>query len=136
MTRALVRAESLLTQLVFDHALRLRMIESTEDVVEAPTDTALAVTAPLITIDEPTEPVTGPAATQLALTANTGNEPGGDGELSPDGTEVGSSEGSKKGKAVDKGEKAEGESDGSKGQGLAGKINVLIAADVESIVEG
>jgi hypothetical protein len=104
MTRALVRGESLLTQLLFDHALRLRMKDTTDDDEEKnePSDAAQAASAPTITIDEPTEPVTGPAATNLTLTLDAGNQPLGD-EDSPDGTEVDSTGGSKKGKGVDKG---------------------------------
>lgn len=56
---------------------------------------------------------------------------------SSESTEVGSSNGSnKKGKTVDRKTAADNEAQKTKGQGLAGKINVLMAADVEAVIEG
>jgi hypothetical protein len=100
-TRLLVRSESVLTQLLFDHALRLRMKDSTDDQGESDKKDVPAINVE--DVDEASD------------------------------TEVGSSSGSskaKKGNAA----KAEEEAAKSSGQGLAGKINVLISSDVESIL--
>lgn len=101
-TRLLVRSEAILTQLLFDHALRLRMKDSTDD--QADTNDK----PPAVTVED------------------------ADGSNGADGsdTEVASSSGSKP-----KAAKADDESQ-SNGQGLAGRINVLISSDIESILEG
>jgi len=117
MTRALVRSEALLTQLLFDHALRLRMRDTTEneDEKEVAQDPADAP-GPVISVEN------------VDAASNGENE-------SSSSTEVGSSDGGK-GKDSTKKEAADKEAAKNKGQGIAGKINVLIATDVESIVEG
>lgn len=112
MTRALVRTESLLTQLLFDHALRLRMRDTTDDedsksVAQEPTDAP----GPIISVENV------------------------DGAESGSTTEVASSDGSN-GKDGSKKAAADKEAAKNKGQGLAGKINVLISTDVESVIEG
>ena len=129
MTRALVRCESVLSQLVFDHALRLRMkdgTEETEKTEEEPIHPALID----INVEE-VEPAPGKPITAPAEPTTIDEHPD-----SPESTEVGSSQGSKKGKAVDRKAEADKELDDAKGQGVAGKINVLIAADVSAVVEG
>jgi Mg-chelatase subunit ChlI len=100
-TRLLVRSESVLTQLLFDHALRLRMKDSTDDQGESDKKDVPAINVE--DVDEASD------------------------------TEVGSSSGSSKAKK-DNAAKAEEEAAKSSGQGLAGKINVLISSDVESIL--
>lgn len=112
MTRALVRTESLLTQLMFDHALRLRMRDTAED--EEKKEEQANDSSPRINVEDVDE------------TAESSN-----GET----TEVASSDGGK-GKSANKKEAADKEAAQAKGQGLAGRINVLMAADVESVVEG
>lgn len=112
MTRALVRTESLLSQLLFDHALRLRMRDTTEteeekEVVQEPVDAP----GPIISVENV------------------------DAAESSSSTEVGSSDGGK-GKDNSKQAAADEEAAKNKGQGLAGKINVLISTDVESVIEG
>jgi hypothetical protein len=101
-TRVLVRSESVLTQLLFDHALRLRMKDTTED------DNADKPDVPEIHVEQ--------------VDANDSSD-----------TEVGSSNDSNKAKK-DTAARAEEEAAKSSGQGLAGKINVLISSDVESIL--
>ncbi|WWC60298.1 uncharacterized protein I303_102867 [Kwoniella dejecticola CBS 10117] len=122
-TRCLVRSEALLTQLLFDHALRLRMKDAIDDGSEKGTANG---TGPEIRIEDLTEPA--PGGTEAVLS--------GDGPESNENTEVGSSNGSNKGKKDDKEAAADEEAKKTKGQGLAGKINVLMAADVESVLEG
>lgn len=100
-TRLLVRSESVLTQLLFDHALRLRMKDATDDAGESDKKDV-----PVINVEEADE---------------------------ASDTEVGSSSGSNKAKK-DNAARAEEEASKSSGQGLAGKINVLISSDVESIL--
>jgi len=137
-TRSLVRGEALLTQLLFDHALRLRMKDSMEEDEKKAEEKRDGHAAALSDIEIRVEEVTdhaesGPDDTLI-----------GDGTwaLSPnaessDSSEVGSSNGSnKKGKSVDKKAAADEEAKKTKGQGLAGKINVLMAADVEAVLEG
>lgn len=102
-TRLLVRSEAILTQLLFDHALRLRMKDSTDDQTEG-ADSKI----PEIVVGD--------------------MEDGADSSE----TEAGSSTGSKQKK--DKAARAEEEAAKTSGQGLAGKINVLISSDVESIL--
>ncbi|WWC68639.1 uncharacterized protein I206_102570 [Kwoniella pini CBS 10737] len=122
-TRCLVRSEALLTQLLFDHALRLRMKDAIDDGNEKETQNS---TGPEIRIEDTTEP--GPGATEAILSS--------DGPQFNETTQVGSSTGSNKDKKDDKEAAANEEAKKTKGQGLAGKINVLMAADVESVLEG
>ena len=117
MTRALVRTESLLTQLLFDHALRLRMRDSTEDAEDKEED-ATGGDGPVINVEE----VDGAEINGTATSSN-------------GSTEVGSGDVTK-GKETDKQIAAEKEAAKTNGQGLAGRINVLMAADVESVIEG
>ncbi|WVQ64901.1 uncharacterized protein L199_003070 [Kwoniella botswanensis] len=119
-TRALVRSEALLTQLIFDHALRLRMKDAIED---EKNEESPAAGAPEIRIEDVTQPA--PGATEALLGAEAATN---------DDTEVGSSNGTVK--KDDKEAAADAEAKKAKGQGLAGKINVLMAADVESVLEG
>ncbi|WVQ93407.1 hypothetical protein IAU59_000477 [Kwoniella sp. CBS 9459] len=121
-TRCLVRSEALLTQLLFDHALRLRM----KDAIEETKKDELEILPPEIRIEEVIE--AGPGNAEAVI--------GGDGPESADATEVGSADGSNKDKTTDKQAAADEEAKKTKGQGLAGKINVLMAADVESVIEG
>lgn len=137
MTRCLVRGEAILTQLLFDHALRLRMKDSTEDEEKKSDETGADDsngTAPLITVEEVIDHAPG-APEDLAEEVRV-QEAGlrhseGNGSNS-EATEVGSASGSKEQDAKAKAS----EKDASSGQGIAGKINVLMAADVEAVVEG
>jgi ABC-type multidrug transport system fused ATPase/permease subunit len=104
-TRLLVRSESILTQLLFDHALRLRMKDSTDEPKEA--DNA---DVPAINVEQ---------------------ADGASNDASS--TDVGSSTGPEQAKK-DNAARAEEEASKSSGQGLAGRINVLISSDVESIL--
>jgi ABC-type multidrug transport system fused ATPase/permease subunit len=108
-TRFLVRSEAILTQLLFDHALRLRMKDSTDDQSDGSDDKV-----PTVNVENV-------------------DSTGENGDSSD--TEVGSSNGSgTKTNKKDNVAKAEEEAAKSNGQGLAGKINVLISSDVESIL--
>jgi ABC-type multidrug transport system fused ATPase/permease subunit len=100
-TRLLVRSESVLTQLLFDHALRLRMKDSTDDQDENKAD------VPVVNVEQADEGASD--------------------------TEVGSSSDSNTAKK-DNAARAEEEASKGSGQGLAGRINVLISSDVESIL--
>ena len=118
MTRALVRTECLLTQLLFDHALRLRMRDSTEGEDEKAAEPEAS--GPVINVEEVTAD-----GVEAVIPEN------GQGLTTGEAVAVGvpaPEEGASK--------KEEAEDSGPKGQGLAGKINVLMAADVESVVEG
>ncbi|WVQ79115.1 hypothetical protein IAT38_001210 [Cryptococcus sp. DSM 104549] len=146
-TRVLVRCEALLTQLLFDHALRLRMKDVVDDErVKAEQDeeaAAAAADAPLITVEEIIDHAPG-APEELrdgseAGTEGTSSSPSAAGKAPASGetTEVGSANGSDKDKATtDRKAAADKEANKAKGQGLAGKINVLMASDIESITEG
>ncbi|WRT65691.1 uncharacterized protein IL334_002636 [Kwoniella shivajii] len=120
-TRALVRSEALLTQLLFDHALRLRMKDATDE----GTKEEITKPTPAITVEEFVEP--GPGLAEAGLP---------DGPESTDATEVGSSNGSNGAKKSDKEIAADEEAKKSTGQGLAGKINVLMAADIDTVLNG
>jgi hypothetical protein len=118
MTRALVRTEALLTQLLFDHSLRLRMKDATEEPEKeepAVSSGPVMVTGgPLINVED------------VDAAAPVGGGSNG-------ATEVGSDSGKAK---ENKKAAANSEAEKTSGQGLSGRINTLIAADVESIVEG
>lgn len=130
MTRCMVRSESILTQLLFDHSLRLRMKDSLgeEEVKDIPAE---GTKTPLIRI-EAAEGGGPEAAMEHEDTAAMASG-------SATGSTLASSTSTAKGKEAAK----DGDADSTKepkaaipGQGLAGKINVLMAADVESLVEG
>lgn len=106
-TRLLVRSEAILTQLLFDHALRLRMKDSTDDQNDE------ASKGPVVNVDDTDAP-----------------QDHGDGS----DTEVGSSGSGSQQNKKDNAARAEEEAAKSNGQGLAGRINVLISSDVESIL--
>nr|XP_031862945.1 uncharacterized protein CI109_001420 [Kwoniella shandongensis]KAA5530017.1 hypothetical protein CI109_001420 [Kwoniella shandongensis] len=126
-TRALVRCEALLTQLLFDHALRLRMTDSVDDDDEKPETQSDDI--PAINVEE-------------VIDAPPGGPTGNLGDVIPDSgdsTEVGSSTGSNQDKNQQfrsRKAAADEEAKKAKGQGLAGKINVLMASDIDAILEG
>ncbi|ORY22510.1 hypothetical protein BCR39DRAFT_551500 [Naematelia encephala] len=141
MTRALVRGESILTQLLFDHALRLRMKDIVPDEEDSPREEgAPEVALPLITVQDVQDHLPGQPDMLQSISENdvaaqtTGSDENGTGSGSS--TEVDSTSGSKKGKTPAQKAAAEEEAQKAKGQALAGKINVLMAADVESVLEG
>lgn len=76
------------------------------------------------------------ASNDLVHGDDVGIVPVEDNSESPESTEVGSSTGSNKGKGKDRKAGAEEQAQQTKGTGLAGKINVLMAADVEAVLEG
>lgn len=121
MTRCLVRTEALLTQLLFDQALRLRMKDSVGDEDEkAGTETGTATPAVKITTDEGDQEQPVDASQQA--------------EGSSNGATNGESNGETNGTTVKDPE--EPTAPPSKSQGLVGKINVLMASDIESVGEG
>lgn len=106
-TRFLVRSEALLTQLLYDHALRLRMKDSTEE-----DETPVSEIIPDIIVEAV--------------------EDGHVGASSSETTEVGSATSSNKAvHAKTNVAKADAEATKTNGQGLAGRINVLISSDIE-----
>ena len=135
-TRCLVRGEALLTQLLFDHALRLRMKDSLGE--EDKQDVDVVAATPLIRIEEVVDTPAGVTEGLLMETTDIDSPDRGVEAMDKSGpaseaTEVSSA--SSKGKADDP-KPAETTGEKPSGQGLAGKINVLMAADVESILEG
>lgn len=115
MTRCLVRAEALLTQVLFDHALRLRMTDKVgeeEEEDEIPD-------VPAIQIDDHDVNVTNDV----------------DPEVKVEGHEVPASADSETTAAADADAKEAAEP-AAPGQGIAGKINVLMAQDIETVIEG
>lgn len=111
-TRFLVRSEALLTQLLYDHALRLRMKDTTDEEEEKPRPNG-------------NPPV--PAIHVEAVDSENG------GIASSETTQVGADDVNKD--PTDSGTnaaKADAEASKASGQGLAGRINVLISSDVES----
>lgn len=106
MTRFLVRGEAILTQLLFDQALRLRMKDTVGD--EEEEEGNVDGEAPTIAVDTPNgseilDPTIQAAHDNSAVKAET--EP-------------------------------VAEAKASSSQGIVGRINVLMAQDVESVVEG
>ena len=138
MTRALIQAESILTQLIFDHALRLRMKDATKEEEKTSEDIPTQPARIEINIQEPVEDAPlNPDGLRRGDNVETEAET----SESLDTTEVASSEGSqgsRKGKSVAKDRQAQTdkEMNESKGQGIAGKINVLMAADIAAVGEG
>ncbi|TYJ59220.1 hypothetical protein B9479_000209 [Cryptococcus floricola] len=136
-TRTLVRTEALLTQLLFDHSLRLRMKDQVDDdrekeVEEIDNEEAVV---PVVTVEEIVDHAPG-APEELLHRADSETE--GETAVAPstEATEVGSSAGSDKDKATSRKAAADAEAQKTKGQGLAGKINVLMAADIDALTEG
>ncbi|ODO04635.1 hypothetical protein I350_05244 [Cryptococcus amylolentus CBS 6273] len=117
-TRCLVRAEALLTQLLFDHSLRLRMKDQVDDEKEEEEEVKESA-GPLITVEEVDHAPDAPRGL-IAAEAETA-------------TPAESGTGKDK---TDRKAAADAEAKKSKGQGLAGKINVLMAADIEAVGEG
>ncbi|WVQ74585.1 hypothetical protein IAR50_004186 [Cryptococcus sp. DSM 104548] len=136
-TRSLVRAEALLTQLLFDHALRLRMKDQVDDEREKEVEeiTNEEEGGPLVTVEEIVDHAPG-APEELIHRDDSETE--GETTVAPstEATEVGSSTESDKDKAASRKAAADAEAQKTKGQGLAGKINVLMSADIESVIEG
>ncbi|WVQ74599.1 hypothetical protein IAR50_004200 [Cryptococcus sp. DSM 104548] len=123
-TRCLVRAEALLTQLLFDHSLRLRMKDQVEDQKDGEEEKESA--GPLITVEEVDHAPDAPRG----LIAAEGDEAEGEGAA------LGVEEPESAQDKTDRKAAADAEAKKSKGQGLAGKINVLMAADIEAVCEG
>ncbi|WVQ88009.1 hypothetical protein IAS59_001740 [Cryptococcus gattii] len=134
-TRSLVRSEALLTQLLFDHALRLRMKDQMDDNQEKEVDDMAngEGSAPLITVQNVEEVIGHAPGAPEEFRDRSDNETE---EESIAHGSVGSVSDSNKDAAVDRKAAADEEARKSKGQGLAGKINVLMAADIESVIEG
>lgn len=103
MTRCLVRVEAVMTQLLFDHALRLRMKDSIGDEEEEKKPDEAET--PLIRVEDE------------------------DGESAAESTAAGSANGAAKDPEAPAQSPA-------KSQRLVGKINVLMASDLESVGEG
>lgn len=148
-TRSLVRSEALLTQLLFDHALRLRMKDQVDVDQEKEVDDMAngEGSAPLITVQNVEEVIDHAPGAPEEFRDRSDNETeeesiahgSGKRKSAPqftDATEIGSVSDSNKDAAVDRKAAADEEARKSKGQGLAGKINVLMAADIESVIEG
>jgi hypothetical protein len=93
MTRCLVRSEALLTQLLFDQALRVRMKDTIGDETDATVDT------PAIQVEDTDSQAEATDVTDDDATKNTSEE-------------------------------------GSSQQGIVGKINVLMAQDLDTVVQG
>lgn len=124
MTRCLVRSEAIFTQLLFDHSLRLRMKDATAEDENKEDKAPANHLVPAITVEAATDSANGPAG-EVAQEAMA--QEGINGDKSDLAAEA---NGSGKKAAVEPKDVAAPQ------QGLAGKINVLMAADVESITEG
>ena len=129
-----------MTQLLFDHALRLRMKESTEEEVTIYEGKKTKDPAKVVDITTQVEEINDsrPNTPEEAGTTDGSGDtsPSGLGESSSSTAVGGSLTSNKKGKNRDRKAEADDEAQKTKGQGLAGKINVLMAADVEAVLEG
>jgi hypothetical protein len=106
-TRALVRAEALLTQLLFDHSLRIRMKEAVED-EKTPDGTA----TPAIRIEDTSDVVNGQTTVETANLTVTSDSDGAS------STDVGSGDGDTvKATADAKAKKSQADSDAAKPKG-------------------
>ncbi|KAJ8594874.1 hypothetical protein M405DRAFT_929881 [Rhizopogon salebrosus TDB-379] len=127
-TRTLVRAEGILTQLVFEHALKIRMkAELPEDSRKSGDSTG--------TSTPNTTSIVG--SSTVALDENT--EENSDETLEPTGSETLSTSSAKKGeqKAQDaKEDLGSSSKNHSNAENLVGKINNLVTTDLNNITEG
>ncbi|KZV76920.1 multidrug resistance-associated ABC transporter [Peniophora sp. CONT] len=120
-TGSLVRAQAIITQLVFEHSLRIRMKAETAASTPSPSTAVTPDTASLADTAVGTEGTEGGHSTE-----------GTEQTLLPSSASVTSSTSGKgKGKAKD-----EDDDKKDKDGNLVGKINNLVATDLENIVEG
>ncbi|KDR83043.1 hypothetical protein GALMADRAFT_866150 [Galerina marginata CBS 339.88] len=128
-TRTLVRTEGILTQLVFEHSLRIRLkAESSSDRDDQDNDTVVG-TPDTSSITESSPPESGDE--ELGPTASASRQPSGDSESTVTGT-------STKGNPKDDTSGSETTKAAKKDKGdanLIGKINNLVTTDLTNIVE-
>ncbi|KZT67088.1 P-loop containing nucleoside triphosphate hydrolase protein [Daedalea quercina L-15889] len=125
--RVLTRVEAIITQLVFEHALRMRMKADVSDAPNQSGDTTAAGTPDTASVAE------------SSITAQTaqdnGNASTGRGKQKQTSqADPAPSQGADANKVVGKDEKPQDE--GKKGQNVVGKINNLISSDLASIGMG
>ncbi|KAF8610641.1 hypothetical protein BDV93DRAFT_484022 [Ceratobasidium sp. AG-I] len=127
-TRSLARAEGILTQLLFEHSLRIRMVgEVASSGTKAPRTTAPSADTPSVIGD--TESGSGLASGAEGSTTHTAE---GSGEQTLVASTI--SKGKGKDEATDEAEE-EGETK-TQSSNLVGKINNLMSTDLGNMVEG
>ncbi|KAI0076666.1 multidrug resistance-associated ABC transporter [Panus rudis PR-1116 ss-1] len=129
-TKILVQAQGFLTQLIFDHALRIRVkAETAEPESEA--------SAPVVVPEAPVAPVEAHVEEETLIEAEqepsetTARAPSGDDGASTSGTVASASSKSKPTSKQEKDEKTP-----EKSKNLTGKINNLVTSDVDDLQAG
>ncbi|KAI0068093.1 P-loop containing nucleoside triphosphate hydrolase protein, partial [Artomyces pyxidatus] len=120
-TRVMVRVEAIITQLVFEHSLRVRM---KAEIPDSPTPDSRSEASGADT-DRALEPE-NPAGDDVAS----------DGQADADTTQNNDSEGNRKSKQSDTREGGAGRSDAVKTSNLVGKIHNLVSSDLSNITDG
>jgi hypothetical protein len=122
-TRSLVRAQAIITQLVFEHSLRIRMKAETSG-TPPPSTAPTPDTASLVDASESTEVAEEDAGSQAS--PSTADET----------LRASSASTSSKGKQKAASEPEKPEKEDKKDSNLVGKINNLVATDLENIIDG
>jgi ABC-type multidrug transport system fused ATPase/permease subunit len=126
-TRSLVHVESLFTQLLFGHALRIKMQDPVDTTAAKGGDMKGANTPAIVEDEQPT----GVVSTHTPVVNN--------GPVQADDAESSTTASQKREGSVDSGKKAEdakGEDETEQASGLVGRLTTLASTDLENIVEG
>jgi ABC-type multidrug transport system fused ATPase/permease subunit len=126
-TRSLVHVESLFTQLLFGHALRIKMQDPVDTTAAKGGDMKGANTPAIVEDEQPT----GVVSTHTPVVNN--------GPVQADDAESSTTASQKREGSVDSGKKAEdakGEDESEQASGLVGRLTTLASTDLENIVEG
>ncbi|KAI9059804.1 multidrug resistance-associated ABC transporter [Trametes sanguinea] len=127
-TKMLVQTEAIITQLVFDHALRIRMKSDSPESPSASRVTTAVHTPDNASIAE------GTSGEHASGSGSNGSE---DETLQASSTSVASSKADKKGKAPKKAdEKPATPGEGPSSGNLIGRINNLVTTDLSNLVDG
>jgi hypothetical protein len=128
-TRAITRAEAIFTQLIFDHALRIKM---RDDVAEKEGQ-VLGTDTPAIIVEDTSDLVNGFSTVEETNSDNGGTLVGhsqGNGSTNGDASSISSKGKGKKNAA------AIAAADKKESKDIVGKINNLMGSDIDAIVEG
>lgn len=136
-TGSLVRTEGIITSLVFDHALRIRLKAATSDKKDAPTTDAAAGDSPNPDAKSTSSPDSGStASSDEADDDTTVHSRSPTAASTSTSTTVVTPAKAADDKKKDEKESKEETDSKSKGSNLIGKINNLITSDLENITRG
>jgi hypothetical protein len=129
-TGTIVRAQGIITQLVFEHALRIRVkTEASSPAMPAP---LTSPTSDMLSVADGNGGHNSPAEGEEGHRSSTGESVDAEATLQDCGVSV-CSKGKGKAAAV---KECEGKKEDAKDKNLIGKINNLVATDLDHIIEG